>query len=41
MKNGGFFNCEMHFSITVRKCLDFEPFIEVQRRYLKERLLND
>ncbi|WP_427337975.1 hypothetical protein [Caloranaerobacter sp. DY30410] len=29
-----------YFSITVRKYLDFEPFIEVQRRYFKERLLD-
>jgi len=34
------FDAAGYFSITVREYLDFKPFIEVQRRYLKERLLN-
>lgn len=34
------FNAAEYFSITVREYLDFKPFIEVQRRYFKERLLN-
>lgn len=34
------FDSAGYFSITVREYLDFKPFIEVQRRYFKERLLN-
>lgn len=34
------FDSAGYFSIIVRKYLDFEPFIEVQRAYSKERLLN-
>lgn len=34
------FDAPAFFSITVRKYLDFKPFIETQRQYLKERILN-
>ena len=29
------------YSLVVRQYLDFLPFLEVQRKALKERLLND
>lgn len=35
------FNHPSYFSNAIRQGLDFKPFIEVQRKYYKERLLND
>lgn len=29
-----------YFSLTIRKYLDFKPFLKVQQKYLKERILN-
>ncbi len=34
------FNHGELFSITIRKCFDFQPYLEVQRRALKKRILN-
>lgn len=34
------FDHPYYFSNTIRRGLDFQPFIEVQRKYYKERLLN-
>jgi len=33
------FDTAQYYSITVRKYLDFKPFLAVQREYLKERIL--
>lgn len=35
------FNHPTYFSNAIRQGLDFKPFVEVQRKYYKERLLND
>jgi len=29
-----------YFSLVIRKYLDFKPYLEVQRKYFKERILN-
>lgn len=34
------FDSNSYFSLTVRKFLDFRPYLQIQRRYLKERILN-
>lgn len=34
------FNAPEFFSFTIRRYLDFRPYLEVQRKYLKERILN-
>jgi hypothetical protein len=34
------FDAANYFSKTIRKFLDFRPFLAVQREYFKERLLN-
>jgi len=34
------FDSGSYFSLVVRKYLDFKPYLEVQREYLKERVLN-
>jgi predicted nucleotidyltransferase len=38
-KKKGFDHGEL-FSITIRKYFDFEPYLEVQRRAIKKRILN-
>ena len=30
-----------YFSLTIRKYLDFKPYLKVQQKYLKEKILND
>lgn len=34
------FDSSSYFSLTVRKFLDFRPYLEIQRKYLKERIMN-
>ena len=34
------FDTNDYFSLTMRQFLDFRPFLKVQQRYLKERVLN-
>jgi len=34
------FDAAGYFSLTIRRFLDFRPFLAVQRKYLKERILN-
>lgn len=34
------FESNSYFSLVVRKYLDFKPLLKVQRKYLKERILN-
>lgn len=35
------FDSSSYFSLILRKYFDFQPYLEVQRKYLKERILND
>lgn len=35
------FDVNRFFSLVVREYLDFKPYLEVQRKYLKERIFND
>jgi len=34
------FDSSSYFSLILRKYFDFQPYLEVQRKYLKERILN-
>jgi uncharacterized protein len=34
------FNAAGYYSLVIRTFLDFRPYLEVQRHYLKERILN-
>ena len=34
------FDPHSYFSLIIRKYLDFKPYLKVQRKYLKERILN-
>lgn len=34
------FESDSYFSLIIRKYLDFKPYLEVQQKYLKERILN-
>ncbi|MFN2363984.1 MAG: nucleotidyltransferase domain-containing protein [Halarsenatibacteraceae bacterium] len=34
------FEANSYFSLTIRRYLDFKPFLKVQQKYLKERILN-
>ncbi|MBF8435542.1 nucleotidyltransferase domain-containing protein [Halanaerobiaceae bacterium Z-7014] len=35
------FEPNSYFSLTIRKYLDFKPYLKVQQKYLKEKILND
>ena len=34
------FEPNSYFSLTIRKYLDFKPYLKVQQKYLKEKILN-
>ncbi|ACB86116.1 DNA polymerase beta domain protein region [Natranaerobius thermophilus JW/NM-WN-LF] len=34
------FDVHSYFSLVIRQYLDFKPYLEVQRKYLKERIMN-